>query len=80
MVAASGLVFSLVSLIYNEKYLVIGLTTFVYGVVSNFIDVFYWYWFDEKNESKSNILIFIIHGVLILIWFVVEYKIVTHLI
>lgn len=65
MIAGAGFTISITAIIYNEKYLELGLLTFIYGLLANLVDKTYWYKHDYPKESK---LIFSVHFILMLLW------------
>lgn len=73
-VVLAGALFSIFSLIYDDKYIYYGLVTFVYGIVAQFCGAGYDYFISKSSTSKPA-LFFIPQVVLIFAWIVILLRI-----
>lgn len=75
-IAIIGATFSVFSLIYNEDYILFGFITFLYGIVSFWIDKLYWDVISsplkdgEKVNTRNNKKIYYFNSIFMLVWII----------
>lgn len=70
-VAFVGAIFSVFSLIYNEKYIYYGFLTFLFGVISHMVDLMFN--IKEDKSQKRNIY-FVVQFILTALWLLFSLK------
>lgn len=70
-VALIAAAFSIVSLIYNEKYIYYGFITFLFGVVSHFVGTWFDFVYTGDNQRNKRQRFYIVQSILIVAWMVI---------
>ncbi|MBU2025416.1 MAG: hypothetical protein ABIC19_03715 [Patescibacteria group bacterium] len=69
-IALIGAVFSVISLIYNDKYIYYGFVTFLFGAVSHFFGTWFDFVYADDKQRDKRAKFYIVQSVLVLAWLV----------
>jgi len=69
-IALIGAVFSVISLIYNDKYIYYGFVTFFFGVVSHFFGTWFDFVYADDKQKDKRAKFYIVQSVLVLAWLI----------
>ena len=72
-VALMAVAFSIISLIYNDKYIYYGFLTFIFAVISHFFGS--WFDFMYKDDNKKGNLFLIVQSIFIIVWVILLLRI-----
>lgn len=70
-VALIAAAFSVISLIYNEKYIYYGFVTFLFGVISHFVSTWFDFVHSGDEQKKKRTGFYYLQTLLFVIWIVI---------